>query len=130
MAGVEDDHHLSFQGSCYELPHFIIATNDPSLLTLTKGTANLLSGGLGSGNRFPLQMAAGLIMTIPVGIVFPKRPRPAPTLARRSSPALSIRRVRRQGMNRCPTPGSVMKCRGRPGSASSLRRSWARKTRR
>ncbi len=61
---------LSFQGSWNELPHFIVATNDPSLVTLTKGTANLLSGGLGSGNRFPLKMAAGLIMTIPVAIVF------------------------------------------------------------
>ena len=61
---------LSFQGSWNELPHFIVATNDPALVTLTKGTANLLSGGLGSGNRFPLKMAAGLIMTIPVAIVF------------------------------------------------------------
>ena len=61
---------LSFQGSWNELPHFIVATSDPSLFTLTKGTANLLSGGLGSGNRFPLKMAAGLIMTIPVAVVF------------------------------------------------------------
>lgn len=61
---------LSFQGSWNELPHFIIATQDPDLLTLTKGTANLLAGGLGSGLRFPLKMAAGLIMTIPVAIVF------------------------------------------------------------
>ena len=61
---------LSFQGSWNELPHFIVATSDPALVTLTKGTANLLSGGLGSGNRFPVKMAAGLIMTIPVAIVF------------------------------------------------------------
>ena len=61
---------LSFQGSWNELPHFIIATQDPDLLTLTKGTANLLAGGLGSGLRFPLKMAAGLIMTIPVAVVF------------------------------------------------------------
>lgn len=61
---------LSFQGSWNELPHFIVASNDPALTTLTRGTANLLSGGLGSGNRFPLKMAAGLIMTIPVAIVF------------------------------------------------------------
>ena len=61
---------LSFQGSWNELPHFIVATSDPALSTLTRGTANLLSGGLGSGNRFPLKMAAGLIMTIPVAIVF------------------------------------------------------------
>lgn len=61
---------LSFQGSWNELPHFIVATSDPALVTLTRGTANLLSGGLGSGNRFPVKMAAGLIMTIPVAIVF------------------------------------------------------------
>lgn len=61
---------LSFQGSWNELAHFLVATNDSALVTLTKGTANLLSGGLGSGNRFPLKMAAGLIMTIPVAIVF------------------------------------------------------------
>ena len=35
-----------------------------------------------------------------------------------------------QGTNRCPTPGSVRKCRGRLGTISSLRRSWAMKTRR
>lgn len=61
---------LSFQGSWNELPHFIIATQDPQLHTLTKGTANLLAGGLGAGNRFPLKMAAGLVMTIPVAVVF------------------------------------------------------------
>jgi multiple sugar transport system permease protein len=41
---------LAFQGSWNELPHFIIATDDPKLFTLTRGVAQLTSGGLGSGN--------------------------------------------------------------------------------
>jgi multiple sugar transport system permease protein len=40
------------------------------LYTLTKGVATLTSGQLGSGNMFPLKMAAALVMTIPVAIVF------------------------------------------------------------
>ncbi|WP_298748630.1 carbohydrate ABC transporter permease [uncultured Serinicoccus sp.] len=61
---------LSFQGSWNELGHFIIATNDSSLYTLTRGLASLTSGGLGSGNQFPITMMAGLLMTIPTAIVF------------------------------------------------------------
>ena len=61
---------LSFQGSWNELGHFIIATNDPSLYTLTRGVAGLTSGGLGAGNQFPITMMAGLIMTIPTALVF------------------------------------------------------------
>jgi multiple sugar transport system permease protein len=61
---------LSFQGSWNELPHFIVASQDPSLFTLTKGVATLTSGQLGSGNQFPITMAAALLMTIPVAIVF------------------------------------------------------------
>jgi len=61
---------LSFQGSWNELPHFIVATQDPDLYTLTKGVASLTSGQLGSGNQFPITMAAALLMTIPVAIVF------------------------------------------------------------
>jgi len=61
---------LSFQGSWNELPHFIVASQDPSLYTLTKGVASLTSGQLGSGNQFPITMAAALLMTIPVAIVF------------------------------------------------------------
>ena len=48
----------------------IIATNDPSLFTLTRGVAQLTSGGLGSGQQFPISMAAALLMTIPTAIVF------------------------------------------------------------
>jgi multiple sugar transport system permease protein len=61
---------LSFQGSWNELAHFIVAAQDPDLNTLTKGTAVLVSGQLGSGAQFPLKMAAALLMTIPVAVVF------------------------------------------------------------
>ncbi len=61
---------LSFQASWNELPHFIIASQNPKLNTLTKGVASLVSGQLGSGNQFPLKMAAALLMTIPVALVF------------------------------------------------------------
>jgi multiple sugar transport system permease protein len=61
---------LSFQGSWNELPHFIVAAQDPDLNTLTKGVASLTSGQLGSGQQYPLTMAAALLMTIPVGLVF------------------------------------------------------------
>jgi len=61
---------LSFQGSWNELAHFIIATDDPKLFTLTRGVAQLTSGGLGSGNQYPISMAAALLMTIPTALVF------------------------------------------------------------
>jgi multiple sugar transport system permease protein len=61
---------LSFQGSWNELSHFIIATDDPKLYTLTRGVAGLTSGGLGSGNQFPITMTAALLMTIPTALVF------------------------------------------------------------
>lgn len=61
---------MSFQGSWNELNHFIVSTQSPQLTTLTKGVASLASGQLGSGNQLPLQLAASLLMTIPVAIVF------------------------------------------------------------
>ncbi|WP_130014398.1 carbohydrate ABC transporter permease [Serinicoccus sediminis] len=61
---------LSFQGSWNELGHFIIATNDPGLYTLTRGVAGFTTGGLGSGNQYPISMAAALLMTIPTALVF------------------------------------------------------------
>jgi multiple sugar transport system permease protein len=61
---------LSFQGSWNELGHFIIATNDPELFTLTRGVGQLTAGGLGSGSQFPISMAAALLMTIPTALVF------------------------------------------------------------
>jgi len=61
---------LSFQGSWNELAHFIVSTSDPSLTTLTKGVAQLASGQLSQGTQYPLKLAAGAIMTIPVAVVF------------------------------------------------------------
>jgi multiple sugar transport system permease protein len=61
---------MAFQSSWNELNHFIIATQSPDLTVLTKGVAGLTSGGLGQGNQYPLKMAAALIMTIPVAVLF------------------------------------------------------------
>jgi multiple sugar transport system permease protein len=61
---------LSFQGSWNELSHFIVATQSPELTTLTKGVASLASGQLSQGTQFPLKLAAALIMTIPVAVMF------------------------------------------------------------
>ncbi|MCI1220059.1 MAG: carbohydrate ABC transporter permease [Bifidobacterium sp.] len=61
---------LSFQGSWNELSHFIIATQSPSLTTLTKGVASLASGQLSQGNQYPLKLASAVIMTLPVAIMF------------------------------------------------------------
>lgn len=61
---------LSFQASWNELPHYIVATNDPELYTLTRGVAGLTSGGLGAGQQYPLTMAAALLMTIPTALIF------------------------------------------------------------
>jgi multiple sugar transport system permease protein len=61
---------LSFQGSWNELAQFIISAQSTSLDTLTKGVAQLASGQLGVGNRYPLKLAASVLMTIPVAILF------------------------------------------------------------
>ncbi|NMR19400.1 carbohydrate ABC transporter permease [Cellulomonas fimi] len=61
---------LSFQGSWNELAHFIVASQDPELRTLTKGVAQLASGALSQGSQYPLKLAAAAIMTIPVVVVF------------------------------------------------------------
>ena len=61
---------LAFQGSWNELSHFIVASSDANLFTLTKGVAQLASGGLGSGTQYPLKLAAAAIMTIPVAVLF------------------------------------------------------------
>jgi multiple sugar transport system permease protein len=61
---------LSFQGSWNELPHFIIATNNPDLYTLTRGVAGFTTGSRGSGNQYPISLAAALLMTIPTAMVF------------------------------------------------------------
>ena len=61
---------LSFQGSWNELSHFIVSTQSSELTTLTKGVAQLASGQLSQGSQFPIKLAASLLMTIPVAIVF------------------------------------------------------------
>lgn len=61
---------LSFQGSWNELSHFIVASQDPGLVTLTKGVAQLASGALSAGTQYPLKLAAAAIMTIPVAVLF------------------------------------------------------------
>jgi multiple sugar transport system permease protein len=61
---------LSFQGSWNELAHFIVAAQNPALTPLTKGVATLASGSLGAGTQYPLKLAAAMIMTIPVAIMF------------------------------------------------------------
>ncbi|MFD9138857.1 carbohydrate ABC transporter permease [Streptomyces bottropensis] len=61
---------LSFQGSWNELPHFIVSRQSPELNTLTSGVASLVSGQLGEGNLYPIKLAAALLMTIPVALVF------------------------------------------------------------
>ncbi|MFT9283495.1 carbohydrate ABC transporter permease, partial [Bifidobacterium sp.] len=61
---------LSFQGSWNELSHFIVATQSPSLTTLTKGVASLASGQLSAGTQYPIKLAAAAIMTVPVAVLF------------------------------------------------------------
>ena len=61
---------LSFQGSWNELNHFLVSTQSTDLTTLTKGVAQLASGQLSQGQQFPLKLAASLLMTIPVAVVF------------------------------------------------------------
>jgi multiple sugar transport system permease protein len=61
---------LAFQGSWNELSHFIVASSNADLFTLTKGVAQLASGALSSGSQYPIKLAAAAIMTVPVAILF------------------------------------------------------------
>lgn len=61
---------LSFQGSWNDLSDILVAQQSPSLDTLTTGVGRLVSGELGAGTQYPLKMAAALLMTLPVAIVF------------------------------------------------------------
>ncbi|GGM24810.1 ABC transporter permease [Micromonospora sonchi] len=61
---------LSFQGSWNEFPHSLVAVQDPSLFTLPRGLADLVSGSLGKGTQYPLKLGAALLATIPVAIIF------------------------------------------------------------
>jgi len=61
---------LSFQGSWNELAHFIVTVSDPNLRPLTLGVASLVGGSLGQAQQYPLKLAAALLMTIPVAVLF------------------------------------------------------------
>jgi len=61
---------LSFQGSWNEFAHFVVSRSNPALNTLTTGVASLTSGELGNGNQYPLQLAAAVLMSIPVAVLF------------------------------------------------------------
>ena len=61
---------LSFQGSWNELPHTLVAVQDPDLYTLPRGIADLVTGSLGVGTQYPLKLGAALLATIPVAIIF------------------------------------------------------------
>ena len=61
---------IAFQASWNEFPHFLVSRQSPETNTLTTGIAGLLTGALGSGSRFPLKLAAAVIMTIPIAVMF------------------------------------------------------------
>jgi multiple sugar transport system permease protein len=61
---------ISFQGTWNELPHTLVAVQNPSLFTLPRGLADLVSGSLGVGTQYPLKLGAALLATIPVAIIF------------------------------------------------------------
>jgi multiple sugar transport system permease protein len=61
---------IAFQASWNELPHFLVSRQSPETNTLTTGISGLLTGALGSGNRYPLKLAAAVIMTIPIALMF------------------------------------------------------------
>lgn len=61
---------LSFQASWNELSHFIVSAQDPALMPLTKGVAQLASGALSAGTQYPIKLAAAALMTIPVAVLF------------------------------------------------------------
>ncbi|MGN6446971.1 carbohydrate ABC transporter permease [Amnibacterium sp.] len=61
---------LSFQGSWNELAQFIVSSSSPDLYTLTKGVASLSSGQLGAAKRYPVQLGAAAIMTVPIAVLF------------------------------------------------------------
>ncbi|WP_329429857.1 carbohydrate ABC transporter permease [Streptosporangium sp. NBC_01495] len=61
---------ISFQSSWNEFPHTLVAVQDPSLFTLPRGLADLVSGSLGTGSQYPLKLGAAVLATIPVAIIF------------------------------------------------------------
>ncbi|WP_405140949.1 carbohydrate ABC transporter permease [Sphaerisporangium sp. NBC_01403] len=61
---------MSFQGTWNEFPHSLVAVQSPSLFTLPRGLADLVSGSLGTGTQYPLKLGAAVLATIPVAIIF------------------------------------------------------------
>jgi multiple sugar transport system permease protein len=61
---------LSFQGSWNNFSDILIAHQSPSLDTLTTGVGRLVSGELGTGTQYPLKLAAAVLLTVPVAVVF------------------------------------------------------------
>jgi multiple sugar transport system permease protein len=47
-----------------------VSTKSPQLFTLTKGVALLVNGSQGQQTMYPMKLAAALIMTIPVAVIF------------------------------------------------------------
>jgi multiple sugar transport system permease protein len=61
---------LAFQASWNEFTNMLVSVQSPSLYTLPRGLADLVSGSLGAGTQYPLKLAAALLATVPVAIVF------------------------------------------------------------
>jgi multiple sugar transport system permease protein len=61
---------ISFQGAWNEFAWYETATDSSSYWTLTTGLANLTNGGLSAGTQYPLKLAAALVTTIPIAILF------------------------------------------------------------
>jgi multiple sugar transport system permease protein len=61
---------LAAQNAWNEFPHTLVAVQDPSLFTLPRGLADLVSGSLGEGTQYPLKLGAALLATIPVAVIF------------------------------------------------------------
>ncbi|MDA8034501.1 MAG: carbohydrate ABC transporter permease [Actinomycetota bacterium] len=61
---------LSFQAAWNQYAFFLVATVSPQYFTLTTGLANIVDGGLSAGNQFPLKLAAAMLTTVPVAVLF------------------------------------------------------------
>ena len=61
---------LSFQGAWNEFSHFLVTTESTQYKTLVTGLASLSSGQLGAGSQYPFKMAAAILTTIPVAVLF------------------------------------------------------------
>ncbi len=61
---------LLFQAAWNQYAFFLVATVSPQYFTLTTGLANIVDGGLSAGNQFPLKLAAAMLTTVPVAVLF------------------------------------------------------------